>query len=117
MVNEMFRGDVYEAVLDPTKSSEQSGRRPVVIVSRDSINRNAAVVVVVPITGKENRSILYPSNAEIRAGDGGLHKDSVALCEQIRSISKARLTKALGRLSNSTVMKIDAALKIALDLS
>jgi mRNA interferase MazF len=112
----MRRGDVYEAVLDPPKGSEQSGRRPVVIVSRDAINQNASVVVVVPLTGKENRKAIYPSQAEIRAGDGGLKKDSVALCEQVRAISNARLTKSLGHLSNSAVVKIDAALKIALDL-
>jgi mRNA interferase MazF len=73
--------------------------------------------VVVPVTSKENRKAIYPSQAEIRAGDGGLKKDSVALCEQVRSISKARLTRGLGHLSNSAIVKIDAALKITLDLS
>jgi mRNA interferase MazF len=113
----MTRGDVYEAVLDPTAGSEQRGRRPVVIVSRDAINQNCPVVIVVPVTGRENKANIFPSHAEIRAGDGGFRKDSVALCEQVRAISKTRLARNLGRLSNPAVIRIDAALKIALDLA
>ena len=43
------RGDVFSARLDPTEGSEQAGTRPVVIISRDSINANSPVVVVVPV--------------------------------------------------------------------
>lgn len=112
----MIRGDVYEAALDPTKGFEQRGTRPVVIVSRDAINQNSSVVVVVPVTGKENCARVYPSQIEIRAGEGGLRKDSVALGEQIRAISKARLAKQLGHLPVPAMAKLNAALKIALDL-
>jgi mRNA interferase MazF len=59
---------------------------------------------------------VYPSQIEIRAGEGGLRKDSVALGEQIRAISKARLAKQLGHLPVPAMAKLNAALKIALDL-
>jgi mRNA interferase MazF len=112
----VIRGDVYEAALDPTKGSEQHGTRPVVIVSRDAINHSSPIVVIVPITGRENNVRVYPSQIEIRAGESGLRKDSVAMGEQVRAISKMRLTWQLGHLPGPVMAKLNAALKIALDL-
>jgi mRNA interferase MazF len=59
------RGDLFSARLDPTEGSEQAGTRPVVIVSRDSINANSPVVVVVPITDASNVKRAYPSHTQI----------------------------------------------------
>jgi mRNA interferase MazF len=53
---------------------------------------------------------------EIKARDGGLTKDSVALCEQTRLISKTRLKKRLGLLNNRTLSLLNSTLKITLDL-
>jgi mRNA interferase MazF len=112
----MNRGDVYQAELSPTQGSEQSGTRPVIIVSRDALNAVSTVVIVVPVTGRENKKRIYPSQFEIGADDGGLIKDSVALCEQTRAISKTRLKKRLGQLSNRTMALLNSTLKITLDL-
>lgn len=68
----MIRGDVFEAALDPVKGSEQSGQRPVVVVSRDALNEFLDTVVVVPFTTlREGRSV-YPNQAIVRAPEGGL---------------------------------------------
>jgi mRNA interferase MazF len=112
----MNRGEVYQADLSPTQGSEQSGTRPVIIVSRDALNAISTVVIVVPVTGRENKLRIYPSQLEIKARDGGLSKDSVALCEQLRAISKTRLKKRLGMLSNRTVAFLNLTLRITLDL-
>jgi mRNA interferase MazF len=112
----MNRGDVYQASLSPTQGSEQSGNRPVIVVSRDALNVLSSVVIVVPVTGRENKRRIYPSQLEIKAHDGGLTKDSVALCEQIRAVSKTRLTKRLGRLHPGTIAALNATLNITLDL-
>jgi mRNA interferase MazF len=112
----MNRGEVYQADLSPTQGSEQSGTRPVIIVSRDALNAVSTVVIVVPVTGRENKRRIYPSQLEIKARDGGLSKDSVALCEQLRAISKTRLKKRLGMLSNRTVAFLNLTLRITLDL-
>lgn len=112
----MLRGDVYLASLNPTEGSEQAGTRPVVIVSRDALNRYSPVVVVVPITGLEKKPNLYPSQVILKVGEGGLSKDSVALGEQVRAISKKRLRHQLGHLPPDKMAEIGAALKIALDL-
>lgn len=112
----MQRGDVFLAVLDPTQGSEQAGTRPAVIVSRNAINEHSSVVIIVPVTGLENKSVIYPSQFVLKGGEGGLTKDSVVLGEQVRAISKARLRRRLGNLSASRVHALNEALKIAFDL-
>ena len=114
---ELRRGDVCLAELSPTRGSEQAGSRPAIIVSRDAINRFSPVVIVVPITGLEHKTRIYPSQVVVRAGTGGLTKDSIALCEQVRAISKERLARHLGHLPGSLMAAVDDAMKIALDLS
>lgn len=112
----MQRGDVYQADLNPVKGSEQRGTRPVIIVSRDAINDNSPVVIVVPLTGAENKSKRYPTHTLLKAGTGGLTKDSIAIAEQVRAITKTRLRAIMGRLKFEQMNQISAALKIAMDL-
>jgi len=107
---------VYQANLDPIAGSEQGGTRPVLIVSRDALNVNAPIVIVVPLTGRENKRRLYPTHVELTAGESGLTKNSVVLCEQVRAISKDRLTKKIGQVSPQRMSFVDAALKISVDL-
>ncbi len=49
----MKRGDIYFADLSPTQGSEQYGKRPVVILQRDSISRYTRTLVVVPCTASQ----------------------------------------------------------------
>ena len=86
------------------------------IVSRDALNANAPIVIVVPLTSRDNKKRLYPTHVELAAGEGSLSKNSVALCEQLRAVSKNRLTKRLGKLSSQRMSLIEATLIIALDL-
>jgi mRNA interferase MazF len=112
----MFRGEIYQANLDPVSGSEQGGTRPVLIVSRNALNANAPIGIVVPLTSRENKKRLYPTHVEIPAGESGLSKDSVALCERVRAISKNRLTKRIGQANSRRMSLVDATLMIALDL-
>jgi mRNA interferase MazF len=112
----MKRGDVYDARLDPTEGSEQAGRRPVVVVSRDAITTHLPIVIVVPCTTHRAGRRLYPSHVLLRAPDGGLTADSVALAEQVRALAKTRLTKHRGTLALHSLRQIDEALIVALDL-
>jgi mRNA interferase MazF len=110
------RGDVYMARLDPREGSEQSGQRPVVVMSRDSINEHSSVVVVVPVTDRAHKKTIYPSHVILRTGEGGLTKESVVLGEQVRAISTARLIRYMGHLPGPNVNQIASALRIVLDL-
>lgn len=104
-------------MLDPTKGSEQAGSRPVIIISRDAINHNSSVVVCIPCTNAANCSRIYPSQLLLRKGTGGLALDSVAMCEQVRAITKDRLGKHIGKLDLQSLRMLEERLRIALDLS
>jgi mRNA interferase MazF len=110
------RGDVFSARLDPTEGREQAGTRPVIVVSRDSINANSPVVVVVPLTDAANVKRTYPSHVYLPRNSGGLKMDSVAKTEQIRAIQVSRFTGYYGRLDRDALLRIEDAIRITLAL-
>jgi mRNA interferase MazF len=110
------RGDVFSARLGPAEGSEQAGTRPVVVMSRDSINANSPVVVVVPVTDAAAISRIYPSHTQIPKGSGGLKLDSVAKAEQIRAIQISRLVGYHGRLDREVLARVEDAIKVTLAL-
>lgn len=113
----MKRAEVYQARLDPVEGSEQAGTRPVIVVSRDAINASSPVVLVVPSTTYRVGQRVYPSQILIRAPDGGLEVDSVALAEQVRALAKKRFGRLRGVLNATTMAQLEKALIIALDLA
>ena len=68
------------------------------------------------VVARGPRKIELPSNVVLKAGEGGATEESLALGEQVHSISTARFTKQLGRLAPHSVTAIGAALNIALAL-
>ena len=74
------RGQVHFASLDPVRSREQAGSRPVLVVSSDAINRQPLVVTVVVCTDSANISRDYPVNVRVTAAESGLPRDTVFLC-------------------------------------
>lgn len=112
----MQRGDVYDARLDPVEGSEQAGTRPVIIVSRDTLNSVLRTVTIVSCTTYTLTKRQFPTRPLVHAPDGGLTADSLVSCEQVRTISKTRLLRYRGSLSAPSMATIDHALRIALDL-
>ena len=110
------RGDVFLARLDPIEGSEQAGTRPVAVVTRDAINANSPVVVVVPFTDADNPKRIYPSHVWVPKGSAGLRMDSIAKCEQIRAIAVTRLISFCGKLANPQVAELEQAIRITLAL-
>ncbi len=110
------RGDVFGARLDPAEGSEQAGTRPVVVLTRDSINANSPVVVVVPLTDASNVRRIYPSHVFLAKGSGGLKMDSIAKTEQIRAIQVSRFVGYYGRLDRAAMASIEEAVRITLAL-
>jgi mRNA interferase MazF len=112
----MRRGDVYDVRLDPVEGSEQGGSRPIIIVSRNSINTNSPTVLAVPCTTYRTGKRVYVTQVLIYAPEGGLTADSIALAEQVRILSKSRFGDYRGSLSIASMEKISTALALALDL-
>ena len=108
------RGEIWLADLHPTRGREQTGRRPVLVLSVDFFNAGPAdLIVVAPLTSTQ-RDI--PLHVKVSKGDGGIRNDSGILCEAIRSISKDRLISKWGLLSREAIAKVEDRLRILLDL-
>lgn len=113
-----FQWHIFMAGLDPTRGSEQAGRRPVLVVSRDSVNQLLPVVNIVPVTSrKSTERVIYPNEVLLPAGVAGLSVDSIALCYQIRTLDKSRLERDLGEITQSDLkQRIMQALRFQLEL-
>ena len=111
------RGSIYFVDLNPTKGREQTGRRPVLVVSTDAINRQPLVVTVVVGTDAKNVRRDYPVNVRVPAAESGLPHDTVFLCFQIRSLDPARFpTTPVGQLPQARMGEVAAAMRIVLEL-
>jgi mRNA interferase MazF len=111
------RGQIYFASLDPVQGRGQAGRRPVLVISSDAINRLPLVVTVVVGTDAANISRDYPVNVRVTAAESGLPRDTVFLCFQVRSLDPSRLmTPEAGALPALRMAEVDAAVRRALDL-
>ena len=109
--------DIRRANLDPVIGSEQGKSRPVLIISEDDINSLLNVVNIIPITSRKEDRTVYPNEVLIPSLLFGLEKESIALCHQIRTIDKKRLSKLYGYLSDKTIQKeIVEAIKFQLGI-
>ena len=101
---------IWRANLDPVVGSEQGKSRPVLIISEDDINSLLNIVNIVPITSRKQGRIIYPNEVLLSTDITGLDKESIALCHQIRTIVKTRLSKKYGQISSKDIQNqiIDA---------
>jgi mRNA interferase MazF len=111
----MKRGEIYYANLSPTVGSEIDKRRPVLVVSNDANNRVANTVTILPITSNVTR--VYPFEVLLNLENSGLSKPSKVQAQQVRTISKQRITSdAVGSLSEEIMQLVNAAFKLHLDV-
>jgi mRNA interferase MazF len=109
-----LRGEVWYVDFNPVRGHEQGEKRPALVISADTFNAGpAGLVTVVPITSKDKR---IPLHIAIQAPEAGLKKTSFAMPEQIRTVSKDRLSKGWGMVSNTTLAKVETMLRVLLDL-
>lgn len=117
MTGRPARGMVIQVDLDPVVGHEQGRSRPCVVVQNDAGNRFSSMTIVVPLTdaGHIRRpSAIY---VPVKAGDGGIRKDSIVLCDQIRAVDMERVGRTIGVLSPETMKAVDRALAISLGLA
>jgi len=114
----MRRGEVFWAELTPRSGAEQQGRRPVIVVSNDGFNRVPAwrSVIVVPVSTSERQARRGPTAVPLPSGAGGLVRASVALCHQVTTLDRAKLTERVGVLPPAALATVEGGLKAALDL-
>ena len=96
---------------------EQAGRRPVLVLSADAINRLPLVVTVVVGTKGENVPRDYPTNVRVPAAESGLPMQTVFLCFQLRSLDPNRfLGPPPGKLSGPMLEQVEATVGRCLGL-
>ncbi len=109
------RGELFWVNLNPSKGSEQSGRRPVLILQNDIGNTLAPTTIIAPLTTK-SFSKEYPTNVNLPKGIAGLKSDATLLLSQIRTIDKTRLEEKIGTLSAYDLERVNHAIEISLGL-
>ena len=114
----MKRGEVYWADLAPRSGSEQQGRRPVVVISHDAFNQTQSwrAIIVVPLSTSVAQAGRGPSAVLLPQGAAGLGKDSVALCHQVTTLDRSKLTQRIGELKPTELSQVEDGLKAAMDL-
>ncbi|WP_158857317.1 type II toxin-antitoxin system PemK/MazF family toxin [Lunatibacter salilacus] len=90
--------------LEPTVGSEIEKIRPCVIISPDELNDYLRTVVIAPMTTKSHN---YPTRIKVKHND----QQGWVMIDQIRTIDKSRIIKALGNLSTKEIEKCKKAIK------
>lgn len=85
-------GEIYRA------DFEEAGPHPVIVVSREDLNRGHYALVVVCTSARFALRSKLPNCVPFRAGQFGFREDCVAQCENVLSIDKTQLDLASGPL-------------------
>jgi mRNA interferase MazF len=103
----ILRGDIWWADLNPVRGREQSGVRPVLIISRDTFNKYSGTVIALAITSKEPKAE-FPLTLAITTAS--LPKQSWVKISQIRTLSVDRLTTKIGQVEEFEILQVIAGL-------
>lgn len=107
------RGDIYwidQSKYRPAVGSVQKPGRPGIVVSNDANNACAPTLEVVYLTGKPKRDL--PTHCTIRSAE----ITSIALCEQVTTISTEQLRDYVGHCTKEEMAEIDRCIAISLGL-
>ena len=95
-----YQWNIFWVYLESGKGSEQSEKRPVLVISAEEVNQYLPIVGIISLTSyKEGRKI-YPTEVYLSTSETGLIKDSIAMAHQVRVISKDRLENVCGNISS-----------------
>jgi mRNA interferase MazF len=99
----VLRGEIRWADLNPTRGHEQTGRRPVIVISHDVFNERSGTIIAIAVTSQPQPAG-FPLSLEIKTG--GLPKRSWARISQIRTLSIERIGLRVGRVSHEELTQI-----------
>lgn len=109
------RGEIYEADLGEGEGSEQAGVRPVLIIQNNVGNHYSPTVICVPLTSKTKKD-MPTHHTIIKDKYSFLTYDSIVLCEQIKTISKSKLSHRIGMLTKDDMSIVGKKLIISIAL-
>jgi mRNA interferase MazF len=88
----ILRGEIRWANLNPTKGREQSGIRPVLILSKEIFNRKSGTVIAVALTSQPQKAG-FPLTLQLEKKD--LSKKSWIKISQIRTLAVERIMEKI----------------------
>jgi len=83
------------------------------IIQNDAGNQYAATTIIAAIT---SRIRIYPVTVSLGKGEGGLRQPSMVNLAQIITIDKSRLRRRLGVLRADLLNRVNAAIRVSLDV-
>lgn len=99
------QGDVFLADMGEGFKAELVGKRPVLVVSNDSINKVSSTVIVAMISDHIAEPKL-PTHVKLHKCEGIVPEDSMILLEQVRTIDKKRLLSKTGTLTTKIMEEV-----------
>lgn len=100
---ELNPGEVWWARPDPSIGREQAGRRPVLIVAGTLyLETVTTLVLAVPLTTTDRQ---WPNHVRLRGLDA-LPRPTFAMTEQVRTISRDRLTSRIGAIDMTDLSSV-----------
>jgi|SRR6185369_17626595 len=99
----ILRGEVYWADLNPIRGSEQSGIRPVLVISQDIFNGRSGTVIALALTSQPQRAG-FPLTYELDNPE--LPKKSWVKIGQIRTLAVERIGARICRLEPEALDQI-----------
>lgn len=109
------RGDIVWVDLDPASGSEIKKRRPCVVVQRDAANATSPTTIIAPL-GDARGGVGNVLNVFVPAGTAGASKDSLVICNQIRTVDATRIGDKLGSLPANLMAAVEKGMRLILDL-
>jgi len=100
MVN---KWDIYYCNFNPAVGSEQRGIRPALVLSNNAVNHLLSVCTVLSLSSVKPGEKIYASEVLLEPAVTGLPKLSVAMMQQIRTVSQSRLTRLAGTITDVDV--------------
>jgi mRNA interferase MazF len=109
-----LQGEIY--LVKALHSLGDSKKRPVVVVSINLRNEFSQTVLVVPFTSDLSGGET-PTRILVKAGEGGLQADSLAICDNILAVSKSYLEQGpYGRVSSRSLQHIQQGIQLAIGI-
>lgn len=89
-----------------------------IVVSHGAFNQTAGwrSVIVVPLTTSARQAARGPTVVAVPSGAAGLPREGAAVCHQVTTLDRARLSPPIGSLSSELQARVDEAIEAAMDL-
>jgi mRNA interferase MazF len=108
------RGEIYWVDWGKGKGSEQSGRRPALIIQNDIGNEVSPNTIVASLTTASNKP--YPFLVHFKVKESGMLEDGTVDLASIVTISKTRLDSKCGQLNQDKMREVNMAICISLGI-